>query len=45
MADVIDDKKILNSYYDDRETFVVDFDPKKVSVEVKKDEILFKLKR
>jgi hypothetical protein len=40
----IDDDSVLNSYYDDRETFVVDFDEKLVSVVVEKGTIIFKLK-
>jgi len=34
----------LNFYFDNREIFVVDFDEKLVDVEVKKGEVVFKLK-
>jgi len=40
----IDDKEVLNFYFDNREIFVVDFDEKLVDVEVKKGEVVFKLK-
>jgi len=40
----IDDKSVLNSYYDDRETFVVDFNPDLVSVVVNDGEVIFKLR-
>jgi hypothetical protein len=40
----IDDDEILSSYYDDRETFVVSFDSKFVSVEVSENQVIFKIK-
>jgi len=40
----IDDDNVLNSFYDDKETFVVDFDENLVSVDVKKGMVVFKLK-
>jgi len=45
MKNVIDDKKILNYFFDNRETFVVDFDEKKVIVEVVKGTVYFTLRR
>ena len=41
----IDDDSVLNSYYDDRETFVVDYDFRKVSVELRTGEIVFSLRK
>jgi hypothetical protein len=41
----IDDETVLNSYYDDRETFVVDFDENLVEVVVDtKGTVIFRLK-
>ena len=45
MNDVIDDKQILNYFYDNRETFVVDFDENKVFIEVEKGTVYFSLKK
>jgi hypothetical protein len=42
---VIDDEKVLNSFYDDRETFVVDYDEKLVVVTVEKGSVIFSIKR
>ena len=44
-AVVIDNKTVLNFFYDNRETFVVDFDEKKVNVEVENGTVYFTLKR
>jgi len=43
----IDDNQVLNSYYDDRETFVVDYDVDLVEVECNytTGEVIFKLKK
>jgi hypothetical protein len=41
----IDDETVLNSYYDDRETFVVDFDESLVDVDVNIGTVTFKLKK
>jgi len=44
----IDDKDVLNSFYDDRETFVVDYNPDLVYIDyedIVKGEIVFKLKK
>ena len=41
----IDDKEVLNYFFDDRETFVVDFDKDLVTIEVKDGEVIFKLER
>jgi hypothetical protein len=41
----IDDETVLNSYYDDRETFVVDFDESLVDVVVETGTVTFKLKK
>jgi hypothetical protein len=41
----IDDETVLNSYYDDRETFVVDFDENLVDVVVETGTVTFKLKK
>ena len=41
----IDDKEILNYFFDDRETFVVDYDFRKVSVELRTGEIVFSLRK
>jgi len=40
----IDNKEVLNYFYDDRETFVVDYDFRKVEVELRTGEIVFSLK-
>ena len=40
----IDDDEVLNSYYDSREIFVVDFDDKLVDVKVEKGTVIFSLK-
>jgi len=40
----IDDETVLNSYYDNRETFVVDFDENLVEVVVTKGTVIFRLK-
>lgn len=40
----IDDEKVLNYFFDDRETFVVDYDFRRVSVEFRTGEIVFSLK-
>jgi len=43
----IDNEKVLNTYYDDRETFVVDYDIDLVEVECHPatGEVIFKLKK
>jgi hypothetical protein len=43
---MIDDEKVLNHFYDSREVFVVDFDPKKVllEVDVEKGIVMFKMR-
>ena len=41
----IDDKTVLNSYYDDRETFVVDFEEGLVDVDVNIGTVIFRLKK
>lgn len=44
----IDDNDVLNSFYDDRETFVVDYNPDLVYIDyedIVKGEIVFKLKK
>ena len=41
----IDDKQVLNYFYDDRETFVVDFDEDLVEVVVEKGSVVFNLKK
>ena len=44
----IDDKEVLNYFFDDRETFVVDYDPKLVVIDVddiKNGSVVFKLKK
>jgi len=41
----IDDDSVLNSYYDDRCTFVVDFDEDLVDVDIRLGTVIFKLKR
>ena len=41
----IDDDTVLNSYYDDRETFVVDFDEDLVDVDVRLGSVIFRLKK
>ena len=41
----IDDKEVLNYFFDDRETFVVDYDFRKVSVELRTGEIVFSLRK
>ena len=45
MKKPIDNNDVLNYYFDNRETFVVDFDKDLVTVEVKDGEVIFKLKR
>ena len=40
----IDDNEVLNSFYDNRETFIVDFNPKLVKIEAFKDEVIFRLR-
>ena len=44
MIKPIDDIDVLNYFFDDRETFVVDFNPDLVSVVVNEGEVIFKLK-
>jgi len=46
MKKAIDDDSILNSYYDDRETFVVDYDSGLIDVELDtySGTVIFKLK-
>ena len=41
----IDDEEVLNYYFDDRETFVVDYDPKLVwvDIDIKPGEVVFRL--
>ena len=41
----IDDDEVLYSYYDDRETFVVDFDEDLVEIVIEKGNATFRLKR
>ena len=40
----IDDDNVLNSYYDSRDVFVVDFDESKVKVTIQKGTVIFSLK-
>ena len=40
----IDDEMVLTHYYDDRETFVVDFNTELVEVSIFEGEVIFKLK-
>lgn len=40
----LDDKGVLNYFFDDRCTFVVDYDFRKVSVELRTGSIVFSLK-
>ena len=41
----IDDKEVLNYFFDNRETFVVDYDFREVDVELRTGEIVFRLKK
>lgn len=43
---VIDNETILNSYYDDRETFIVDYNPNLVAIELNtySGKVIFRLK-
>jgi len=41
----IDNKEVLNYFFDDRETFVVDYDFKLVDVELRTGEIVFSLRK
>jgi len=48
MVKVIDDSDVLNHFYDDRRTFVVDFDEKLVDVDLKEmatGTIVFRIKK
>jgi len=40
----INDEEVLESYYDDRETFIVSFNPNLVDVEMTNGEVKFTLK-
>ena len=41
----IDDEDVLNYYFDDRETFVVNYDFRRVDVELRTGEIVFSLRK
>ena len=41
----IDNEEVLNHYYDDRETFVVDYDDRLVKIEIQKGSVTFRLRR
>ena len=41
----IDNDMVLNHYYEDRETFVVDFNTELVEFSVFEGEVIFKLKK
>ena len=40
----IDDNEVLNSYYENREEFIVDYDPKAVEFVLLDGSVVFKLK-